>query len=166
MFECSLSLSLLPVFCVGLYNLSLLLGTSDISVLVIKVYLQQILSQKTVIRLSDDLNHSLHPVGIGIIPITVLVFVVGVLTESLLTQSLSNFVLAETFFPPQNNGVITHTYFCVLQSSHPESRHGDKTWTTGPRDTCSLFCHRHHIFNPFLCNSVFTQSITIYIMYI
>ncbi len=32
-----------------------------------------------------------------------------------------------------------HLFLCVLQSWHPESRHGDKTWTAGPRETCSLF---------------------------
>lgn len=49
-----------------------------------------------------------------------------------------------------------HSFLCVLQSWHPESRHGDKTRTAGPRDNlaCSLFCHRHSLFNLFLCNSL------------
>lgn len=49
-----------------------------------------------------------------------------------------------------------HSFLCVLQSWHPESRHGDKTRTAGPRETwpVSLFCHHHSLFNLFLCNSL------------
>lgn len=65
---------------------------------------------------------------------------------------------------PQYKGIIIPIYFCVLQSWHPETRHGDKTWTAGPRKSCSLFCHHHLLFNPFLCNAhLFFQYTMIYI---
>lgn len=69
---------------------------------------------------------------------------------------------------PQYKGIIIPIYFSVLQSWHPETRHGDKTWTAGPRKSCSLFCHHHLLFNPFLCNAhLFFQYTMIYIyMYI
>lgn len=111
------------------------------------------------------------PVGAGINPMTGFGSICvshRVMWISWLTQ-ISCVLAEKCFFSfPQYKGIIIPIYFCVLQSWHPETRHGDKTWTTGPRKSCSLFCHHHLLFNPFLCNAhLFFQYTMIYIyMYI
>lgn len=55
-------------------------------------------------------------------------------------RRFSTAVLTKTFFFSKQRDRHPHSFLCVLQSCHPESRHGDKTRTTGPRETWPAHC--------------------------
>lgn len=117
---------------------------THVSVLVIETCLKPILSQNAVLDHKTSSQSPKTPQWVNN-PVTGLVSPCvshrHVCISYLSQVSLTCCVCSRKCFP--NKGIIIPTYFCVLQSWHPESRHGDKTWTTGPRETCSLFCHRH-----------------------